>query len=519
MAKSQNGSDGEGKTEEKTSAKTHSRHPLRKRRSIKFLKIAGLFVGCFCLYVIWFMCGRPTIDTDYVSKLNQIYRPEDYRQEDNAWPYYKKAMELYVEPNAGDEYGVIFSRSHEKFFDFNDAEQKLIIGWVERNEAAWQEFIAASLKPYCYIEYKLLEMDEESRPKLDVPTWKINGRHISDLRKLSKLGAQRINVEIESENIEPALDDCFTLLNAATQWYPDKLLMETLCGFGFSRLGCEGLLKIISGKDLEANRLKNIQGRLSNIYESKCPTIDFEYERILFLDTVQHTFTKGGLGGGHLIPRYVPPLVQSFSVIITLGELETEPTLKERVLYAAISILHARRNKTVSRFNEVCEKIETIKDMTPYERRKADGSIDVKQLNIFNYKIYFDSFIKESRYFLVEVLTPAAERLADIIYENKAEYEATITVLALERYKAVNGNYPEILEELLKDGYIQKLPMDPYSDKPIVYKKTDTDFTLYSVGRNFKDDGGKLAFYSPGEVIKWGEPTEEGGDAVFWPVQ
>jgi hypothetical protein len=202
-----------------------------------------------------------------------------------------------------------------------------------------------------------------------------------------------------------------------------------------------------------------------------------------------------------------------------MSELETKPTFKEKVLYTAMSMLHVRRNKTISKFNEICEQIKIMKDMTPYERHRDGSLLDVKKLDIFNYKIHFDSFFKESRYFLIGVLMPAAERVTDYIYENRAMYEAKITILAIRLYKMENGDYPEILDELLNKGYIHKLPMDPYSDKPIVYKKNGTDFTLYSVGRNFKDDGGSLAFHSPGHIIKWGEPTEEGGDAVFWPVQ
>ncbi len=514
MTKSQNNSDKKSESEEKSPANTQPKRPLWKRRFVKCLKITGLLFICFGLYTLWFINGEPTIDTDYVAKLNQINRPENYKQEDNAWPHYQKAIELFVEPNAGDEYGTIFSYPQKSFSELKETEQRLVMEWVEQNEAAWQEFTAASLKPYCYIEYKLRETDKEFYPVLDTPTFKIDMGHLGGLRKLSQLGRWRINVEIESGDIEQAVDDCFTLLNTGTQWDQIKSFTEILCGLMLSDSGHEGLLKIISRKNLDANKLKDIHEHLINIYESSYPTTNLEFDRITFLDIVQHTFTKGGLGGGHLIPKYVPQLVQSQSIIITSGELKIEPTFQEKVLYIAMSMLHARRNKTISKFNEICEK---IKDMTPYKRHKANSLIDVKQPNIFNYKIHFDSFIKESRYFLIGLLTPVANET--IIYKNRAIYEATITILGLERYKMEKGDYPEVLEELLSEGYKKKLPMDPYSDKPMVYKKTGTDFTLYSVGRNFKDDGGSLAFYSPGYIAKWGESTDEGGDAVFWPVQ
>jgi hypothetical protein len=57
--------------------------------------------------------------------------------------------------------------------------------------------------------------------------------------------------------------------------------------------------------------------------------------------------------------------------------------------------------------------------------------------------------------------------------------------------------------------------MDPWSDKPLVYKKTESSFTLYSVGKNFVDDGGVSAKDKDGQIQMW---NEKEGDVVFWPV-
>jgi hypothetical protein len=56
--------------------------------------------------------------------------------------------------------------------------------------------------------------------------------------------------------------------------------------------------------------------------------------------------------------------------------------------------------------------------------------------------------------------------------------------------------------------------MDPFSDKPLVYRKTDDDFILYSAGYNFKDDGGEYGRNRSGEISRW----MDNGDTVFWPL-
>ena len=507
-------------SEEKNLVNTQQRQTLWKRRFIRCLKIVGLFVICFGLYTLWFIYSKPTVDTDYVSQLNQINRPENNKKEDNAWLHYKKAIELFVEPKAGDEHGLILSHPQKEFAELEEAEQKSVIEWLGQNQAAWQEFAEAGLKPYCYIEYTLHELDEDFSQKLDVPTLKIDLRHLDGLRKLAMLGRWRIKVEIENGNTEQALDDCQTFLNTGTQWHQNKCFVEAAVGYALHNMGYEGLLRITARKELTVSQLKDIQERLADTYGATDATFDLEFDKILFLDMVQHTFTKGGLAGGHLIPKYVSPLVQSGSIVITLGELETEPTVREKVLYLIMSLLHARRNKTISKFEEIYEQVKEIQKMTPYEIRKSGDLIDIKRPNIFNYKIRFDSFIRESRYFLVGLSIPAPEDTARIKYQNQATHEAAITIFALKRYMIENGGYPESLEELLSKGYIKKLPKDPYSDKPMVYRKAGKNFKLYSVGENFVDDEGELAFYDGENTVqKWGNVTDEGGDAVFWPAR
>ena len=85
---------------------------------------------------------------------------------------------------------------------------------------------------------------------------------------------------------------------------------------------------------------------------------------------------------------------------------------------------------------------------------------------------------------------PAGGAINKVTYRHKAQVDALIATIAIIRFKQSGGNYPESLDSLVSAGYLKDLPMDPWSDKPLVYKKGDDGFMLYSVGDNFKDDGG-----------------------------
>jgi type II secretory pathway pseudopilin PulG len=115
---------------------------------------------------------------------------------------------------------------------------------------------------------------------------------------------------------------------------------------------------------------------------------------------------------------------------------------------------------------------------------------------------------------LIEILAPAVGRVIELGNRIETEVQATVAIIALQRYRQDKGQYPDSLNDLIAAGFLKELPIDPWSDKPLIYRKTDTGFTLYSVGLNFKDDGGVPAKDKEAKIT-W---DDKEGDAVFWPA-
>jgi len=61
---------------------------------------------------------------------------------------------------------------------------------------------------------------------------------------------------------------------------------------------------------------------------------------------------------------------------------------------------------------------------------------------------------------------------------------------ALRCYRSEHGRAPIRLEELLP-GLIQRVPLDPFTGRPLIYRAQGTNWLLYSVGADGVDDGGK----------------------------
>jgi hypothetical protein len=67
-----------------------------------------------------------------------------------------------------------------------------------------------------------------------------------------------------------------------------------------------------------------------------------------------------------------------------------------------------------------------------------------------------------------------------------------IVACALERYRLAEGRFPESLEPL-SPRFLAAMPHDVVTGAPFIYRRTpDSQFILYSVGWNEKDDGGAI---------------------------
>lgn len=87
------------------------------------------------------------------------------------------------------------------------------------------------------------------------------------------------------------------------------------------------------------------------------------------------------------------------------------------------------------------------------------------------------------------------------IAHEEAVVKLTHVGLALKIYKARQGFYPQLLNELAAET-LKEIPVDPFTGKNFVYKKTENGFLIYSLGRNKKDDNGKRNYDSEGKPLE-----------------
>lgn len=79
----------------------------------------------------------------------------------------------------------------------------------------------------------------------------------------------------------------------------------------------------------------------------------------------------------------------------------------------------------------------------------------------------------------------------------RAQLEAALLIsrtgLACKLYKNRTGEYPNSLEALVP-GVLKEIPIDPFTGKPLVYRREGEGFIVYSLGSNEKDDDGRSTY-------------------------
>lgn len=109
--------------------------------------------------------------------------------------------------------------------------------------------------------------------------------------------------------------------------------------------------------------------------------------------------------------------------------------------------------------------------------------------------------------------TPNFRRAYNNVLRYEAHRELIITALALERFRRRYGRHPAALAELAP-ALLPAVPVDWMAGKPLRYRlNADGTFTLWSIGEDFKDDGGDPTSVSSGSRQN---PFWERRDVV-WP--
>ena len=322
---------------------------------------------------------------------------------------------------------------------------------------------------------------------------------IAPSRQIAYALCWRAWLNAQSSDFNSAFQDIETCYRLGRHYRGEKILVEQLVAMAIRGLALRTSRQILDSCKIESSALAGFQLHLQTLIDGDNFRPDFSLEKLCAYDEIQRCFTDSRFGPSHLYPKRIMGFFESskenpkhepmVDLILTLGfspNILFSPTKTETIV--SINALHELFNENFSK--------------TP-ARLKAEG-IDLDSQV---------SHIAKNNIFL-KILSPSLGRINNIAFRNKIDAESTTLIIAIIRYKQDIGAFPESLDKLAEQGYIKQVPVDPFSDKPITYRKTDNSFLLYSWGDNLKDDDGQIARDEKGKPIRFADT----GDWVFWPV-
>ncbi len=446
------------------------------------VRVVAIIIGCLLVglaLVGWFvvvpLLGKPTIATDYAAEYNKVTTPPDYDPNLNAGPHYERVFAAFTPLpealSAGVQKGLWPA-------DFNDADRATIGQWVVANEEAVRNFGIAAQCPYWWRECRSPDGLLIHASVLDM------AKH----REWIFAALMLARHEASQGRVAGALQMATDLHAMGTQTVSGNItLLEQLVGLAICQRGYDTTLAIIARYPTDTGTLeRTLQVFKARIPRARVPRFT-EGEFLFQMDWVQRVFTDDGHGNGRLLPRELCRMAEMLA-----------PMAKPLSLAGAVRVClnHPNRRRTVEISRDFYDAANALTAKTPRQMSNERSTYET-QLRRLEKGVY----------------SPADDivsfgRIIELGWRGQVSAQGMMAALAALTYKTKEGHLPESLEKLVTAGLLPQVPLDPYSNGPLVYKVRGDDFLLYSVGPDMVDNGGVHS--------TWDEKT---GDHVFWPPQ
>ncbi len=365
----------------------------------------------------------------------------------NAAIEYIKAINLYVkEPQElADLYGYVQGNLWIE-------EASALLPWLEKNAGAIVAVREAAGKPDC--KFPVLK-----EPK--VPFVNVLLPHLSTMRSLGRLLIIEGKHLEHQKKVREALDTYLAILKMGYHVSKEPILISGLVGIALDAMGSNAIESCILRNRLDAATITYLQERLR---VTKWATENYEIamsgERVFGMSLVDDLLDRPGqlsltdLGAsGSKLQNLLPITTKAF------------PELRETV--RAIMKSDFRKYwKAMDEWNKLPDHIAFRPENQPSDKL-------IEELPAWS---------------LARMLVPALGRARLAFARGKAQKAVLDAVAALELYRQKKGAYPANLNE--PEEILRAIPLDPFSNEPLKYNRTEDGYLIYSIGDNLVDDGG-----------------------------
>ena len=470
-----------------TAGEDNERQEARAKGHRRYLSSWHIYLSIilsviFVLFFFWlarFLMGKPLV-TITNKDFKNLSKPADYDPNLDAAPLYLSLIREFSEiPRPVAEYLGSWPT------DVNTDDLQTISDWLTEKGEAIESAQQAASRPYCWtpgknaLQEKIVWLPDVGRALLC----------------RSILNAYR-------GQYQSAAEDLVTCYKAGKQLAGPKPIVEQLVGLVMRASVVEAAFTILAYSPQDEQLIRLFDESFQQLIPADSTFFDLQYEKLFWTYQIQRAFTENGRGDGHLLPsiRYVATY-QALPDKSETVQWKYKPSVLDytprNIWYAATC---PRKTQTLELLEKCFVHLQKVALVSPKESRGKTN----KKLKELQAEVNEKSFLKSSPW------TGSHMELIERARRIRINELGLLVTLKILSYKLEKGEFPQSLDDVAAAGYIEYLPMDPYSDGSLVYRRRGDDFLLYSLGVDFDDDGGVRS--------QWGE-DETGGDQVFWPVE
>lgn len=357
-----------------------------------------------------------------------------------------------------------------------------IAKWLDKNEEILELIERASRRPRFYLPFVV---EGKERQLLSIPetTLAVYPAARTSIRLLS----MRANLHIGEGRVEEAAFDLLTGHRLARVVDRNSFMIGSLVAYALESVAAAGDLHLAhSGhltakqalayrKQLDAMRpLNNFAGNF-NIAE-RCFALDFC--TFLARDGLRDVseWEECGILPKGSAKELTRRFDDYFDSNIVLKEMNRRV---DRVVKVAAIREPGRRRIALQQLRKELEAlIEDAKQLPGFLTRGQFRKADRERASLWLSHVM--------SVYTLNIVTS----VLDATDKANTRYDESRLTLALAAYHADHGKYPAELTALAPK-YINSIPPDRFTGKPLIYKRTKTGYLLYSVGVNGQDDGGE----------------------------
>jgi type II secretory pathway pseudopilin PulG len=423
---------------------------------------------------------------------------------DNADEYYRR-LGMEPLPSKGDYYvdWITFSqqfsakdwpavprgdsRNAKEYFESLDdegrrrpwtkADYPLLARWLAANDKHIDQLVAASRRPRMYTP--LLSEADATLVMTLLPVAQVS-------REAARALTARAMHRAGNGDIGGALDDlmaCRRLASLAGQGFT---LVESLVAIAIDHVGLDALAALLEHQMLTADHRRKIRDELAKLSPLRdlADTLD-QGERFMYLDSV--CWMSRDLAGSM---EALQGMNESKGFIGGLLETAAKSAIDWDLILKAGNAWYDRLVE-VARIDDRKEQLRALTEFDD-DVKRIGASAKSGRLLLRGLIAPRETVSRQMADVLLALLSPAIEASINAERRNQANRALFDLGLALADHRDQHGSFPAKLEALAPK-LIAKIPLDPMSGDPFLYRPANGGYLLYSVGHNGKDDGGQTA--------------------------